>query len=171
MSETRGRQPITPPVSGIPVDRAQEARQATEEWSTYMPPGQLPLERKSPDFTARWVRFRLKNADDPKNIGMMRRDGYVPVPYEHRAEVLMDPDSVLPSASGNIEIGDVVLCRRSAIKSKMRKDHYAQKTADQIRGAKNQVKKAEDKRYPNTIFDSSETSFEAKRTRTAEFAD
>ncbi len=169
--ENRGRQPINQPVSAIPADRAHEVREQISRKYEYVPPGQLPLEKKNPDWTARWVRFRIKNSDDQKNVGMQRRDGYVPVPFEHRAEVLVDPDSVLPSASGNIEIGDVMLCRRSAERSRARQKYFFDKTQAQIRGAKNQVKEAEHQRYPGTISDTSTTSFEAPKSKVVEFQD
>jgi len=167
--ETRSRQPITPAVSAVPADRANEVREEVTRSYEYLPPGQLPNVRNSPDWTARWVRYRIRNADDPKNISMQLRDGYTPVPYEHRAEVLVDPDSVSSSASGNIEIGDVVLCRRSAERSKARKQYYANKTLDAIRGAKNTAQKAVDQPRYGSISDDSETSFEARRGRMNEF--
>lgn len=169
--ETRGNRPVPTSVSVTPVDRANDAREKVARKYEYLPPGQLPQTVKSPDWTARWVRFRLKNSDDPKNIGMHRRDGYVPVTYEQRAEVLLDPDSVLPSASGNIEIGDVMLCRRAAERSLARRNYYANLTSEQIRGAKHVAKKEEDARYPGTIEDNSTTSFQAARQKVAEFAD
>lgn len=167
--ETRGRQPITPAVSVVPADRASEAREQVAQRYEYLPPGQLPSVRNNPDWTVRWVRYLIKNAADPKNISKQLRDGYIPVPYEHRAEVLVDPDSVSVSASGNIEIGDVVLCKRAIERSMARKQYYADKTMESIRGAKNSAQKAVDNRRYGSISDDSETSFEARRGRMNEF--
>ena len=47
--ETRGRQPIAQPVSAIAADRAHEVREQVSRKYEYVPPGQLPLEKKHPE--------------------------------------------------------------------------------------------------------------------------
>jgi len=151
-------------VSAIPADRAVESReQASRKPYVYRPPSQLPDVKDHPDWTARWIRFRIKaGVDDPGNLGRQRRDGYEPVSFERRAEVLEDPDSVYQSASGNIEIGDLILCRRDSYKSKGRKQYFENLTQQQIRGAKQEFQKQEDPRYPGTTEGKTKISAQVK---------
>lgn len=159
----------TSPAGAIPEDRALANREEASRKYVYRPPGQTPDLKEHPDWTSRWVRFRIKNTDDPKNIGTQRRDGYEPVAFERRAEVLVNPDCVYPSQSGNIEIGDVMLCRRARYKSQARKAHYQEVTSQQIRGVKNQVKNSEHERYPGTISDDSTFSVQQAKQKQVEF--
>jgi hypothetical protein len=98
-----------------------------------------------------------------------RRDGYEPVPFASRAEVLIDPTSVSPCASGNIEIGDLILCRRATSISMGRREYYQDVTKKQIRGAINTVKNHEHEKYPGTIFENSMSAFERAPQREVEF--
>ncbi len=168
----RERQILTPPTRDVAPDTKPEIReQISRKYTPYRPPSQLPDRIVSPDWTLRWCRFRLKaGVDDPGNMSKHRRDGYEPVPYASRAEVLVEPDSVSPCASGNIEIGDLMLCRRATAISLARREHYQDLTKKQIRGAINKVKDQEHERYPGTIFDNSTHSFQRAPLREVEFS-
>ncbi len=162
-----------------PPERTLEPREtaaaAPRKPFVYRPPGELPETIKNhPDWTARWVRFRMSQGQsDPTNISKKMRDGFRFVPFEQRSEVLTDPDSVMQTAgSGNVEIGDVVLMRRPRYISAARSEYYAQVTRDQIRGAKNEVKKAEipGKNY-GSLSDDSTTSFATPKGKEVAFGD
>jgi len=163
------RNPITPPVNAIPGDRALNVREEESRKYVYRPPGQLPEVKKNPDWTHRWCRFRVKaGVDDPGNMGKHKRDGYEPAKYELRHDVLENPDAVFPDASGNIVIGDLVLCLRASYISKARKQYYEDLTKQQIRGAQQQVTKHQaaqgiDPRH-GSVEDSSKATFQSGRT-------
>ncbi len=157
------RQPMVPAASAMPADRVLESREQPSRKHIYRPPGQLPELKSNPDWTGRWIRVRLKaGIDDIANKGKAMRDNYAPVPWEQRGDVLVDPDSVFPSSSGNIEVGDLALFRRDREISRARKVYYEEYTAEQIRGARHKVKEFE---HPNAdrygkISDSSTSSFQ-----------
>lgn len=163
----------TPPVAAVPADRALDSREKTSRAPyVYRPASQLPDLKEHPDWTARWVRFRIKaGADDPGNLSKQRRDGYEPVPFDQRYDVLVDGDSVFAAQSGNIEIGDLILCRRNRYKSEARKQYYENVTRQQLRGARHELKKAEHPKYPGTISDNSTTAFAGGRAKQVEFGD
>jgi len=163
------RSPISPPVNAILGDRALESRVEETRKYEYRPPGQLPEVKKHPDWTARWCRFRVKaGVEDPGNMGKHKRDGYEPVKFEQRADVLVDADAVFPDPSGNVVIGDLMLCQRATQISQGRRKYYEELTQRQIRGAQHQVAKRQqaqgiDPRH-GTVEDSSKTTFQSGKT-------
>ena len=160
------RNPITPPVNAIPGDRALNAREEESRKYVYEPPGKLPKVKKSADWTHRWCRFRIKaGVDDPGNMGKHKRDGYEPVKFEQRFEVLEHPDTVFPDSSGNIVIGDLVLCLRHAYITQGRREYYEDLTKKQLRGAQQQASKNQhtqgiDPRH-GRVEDSSRSTFQS----------
>lgn len=160
------------PLTAKPVygDPALAAREQESREYVYTPPGQLPATLEHTDYTFRWLRFRLQgDTADPKNISKHRADGYHPVPYANAAEALVDPESVMASASGNIEVGDLMLARRPRWKTTARARYYDNRVAAEIRAVSQHAKGLVDPQYSGNISDN--TSHHFGRDRNVSFQD
>jgi len=131
--------------------RAADARdgetRAAEEIN-WRPPSLLPDPDPRPGYVHRWVRYGLAGAMDSKNVSERRREYWEPCKIEDYPEfghMVMDHGD---KASGNIEIGGLVLCRMPERIAAQRQAYYDRLNRNQISAIDDQLKKEENPVMP-----------------------
>lgn len=126
-------------------DRTPRQVQSREHTArdVYRPPSTLPDPDPVPGVVFRWVSTHVLGDHDPANVSNRFRDGWEPVKASDHPEL-----AVAATASGNIEIGGLMLCRNSEERMKARQRYYAQQNAAQMEAIDNQYMQQQDKRMP-----------------------
>ena len=124
-----------------PREIASREEEAREE--SYVPPSTLPVPNPEPGFTFHWVATHILGAADPTNVGMKLRDGWVPVKAADHPEVFLTG-----GASGNIEIGGLMLCKMPTKRYLARKAYYEKQARMQMQSVDTSLMKNNDPRMP-----------------------
>ena len=140
------------------IDRELETRERETRIRAYTPPQQLPDPIPQAGYSFRWVRTAMMGQSDARNVSMSRREGYEPVKVEdHREmELALDDSS---KASGNVEIGGLMLCKIPTEILEGRQDYYERLTQQQINSVDNNFMRENDSRMPLFTEKRSEVSF------------
>jgi hypothetical protein len=123
--------------------REQETRAEEAREESYVPPSTLPVPNPEAGFTFHWVATHILGAADPTNVGMKLRDGWVPVKAADHPEVF-----ITGSASGNIEIGGLMLCKMPTKRYLARKAYYENQARQQMQSVDTSLMKNNDPRMP-----------------------
>ena len=107
------------------TSRDMVSREKTMRYE-YKPSSTLPDPNPRPGVKFRWVATHILGQADPTNVSRKMRDGWEPVKASDHPELM-----VQGNASGNVEIGGLMLCRNSdeqvnAIGAYYAKQNYAQ---------------------------------------------
>jgi hypothetical protein len=95
---------------------------------------------------------------DARNVSMSRREGYEPVKVEDHPEMEMALDDS-SKASGNVEIGGLMLCKIPTEILEGRQAYYERLTQQQINSVDNNFMRENDSRMPLFTEKRSEVSF------------
>jgi hypothetical protein len=131
------------------------SREKTQRFE-YKPPSTLPDPAPQAGWAFRWVATHVLGTADPRNTSQKFREGWVPVKAEDHPEIAV-PGAV--NASGNIEIGGLVLCKISAEIARARDEYYARQTADQTESVDRNFMRENDARMPLFAQRKTEVSF------------
>lgn len=145
---------------GNRTDRELESRERQSRSSTpaYKPASQLPDPYEQDGYTFRWVRTAIMGQSDTRNVSTQRRDGYEPVRAEDHPELMLSMDHH-SGASGNVEIGGLMLCKAPTERIKARQAYYEGVNDQQIRSVDNSFMRENDPRMPLFSEKRSEVSF------------
>ncbi len=140
------------------IDRELETRERETRIRAYTPPQQLPDPIPQAGYSFRWVRTAMMGQSDARNVSMSRREGYEPVKVEdHREmELALDDSS---KASGNVEIGGLMLCKIPTEILEGRQAYYERLNQQQINSVDNNFMRENDSRMPLFTEKRSEVSF------------
>jgi hypothetical protein len=120
------------------VSREKETR------AVYVPPTSLPDPNPRPGIVHRWVMTAVLGKADPTNVSRRMREGWVPVKIEDYPELQM---AGMP-ATGNVEIGGLMLCAMPAETAKLRDDYYRKQAQAQMESVDNNFMSNNDPRMP-----------------------
>ena len=140
------------------IDRELETRERESRVRAYTPPQQLPDPIPQAGYSFRWVRTAMMGQSDARNVSMSRREGYEPVKVEDHPEMEMALDDS-SKASGNVEIGGLMLCKIPPEILEGRQDYYERLTQQQINSVDNNFMRENDSRMPLFTEKRSEVSF------------
>jgi hypothetical protein len=118
----------------------------TRETSTryeYQPPSTLPEPTPEPGWTYRWIATHILGQSDPSNVSLKMRDGWEPVKASDHPELRM-----AVNASGNVEIGGLMLCRAPEERMRARNEYYQSQAQKQVESVDNHFMKNNDPRMP-----------------------
>ncbi len=121
--------------------------------TSYVPPSTLPDPDPEPGMVFRWIATAVMGKLDPTNASKRLREGWVPVKAVDHPELQVAAD-----ASGNVEIGGLMLCKMPAAKAKQRDAYYRGQAADQVKSVDNHFMRNNDPRMPLFSEKRSETS-------------
>lgn len=141
------------------IDRELQSREReTRARATYVPPQQLADPTPQDGYTFRWVRTSIMGQPDARNVSMRRREGWEPVKAEDHPELLLslDPTS---QASGNVEIGGLMLCKAPTEQAQARQTYYEEMSKQQTASVDNNFLRENDPRMPLFSEKRSEVSF------------
>ena len=122
----------------------------------YKPPSTLPDPTPVAGWSFRWIATHILGAADPRNTSQKFREGWVPVKAEDHPEIAV-PGAV--NASGNIEIGGLVLCKIATEVARARDEYYARQANAQMDSVENTFMRENDARMPLFSQRKSEVSF------------
>lgn len=88
----------------VRTPRAIETREKTARYE-YKPSSTLPDPDPIPGITFRWIATHILGQSDPTNVSRKRRDGWEPVKAIDHPELMLTG-----TATGNVEIGGLMLC-------------------------------------------------------------
>lgn len=116
----------------------------TNARAVYVPPTSLPDPTPEPGYTYRWIATHVLGKSDHPNVSRKMREGWVPVKAEDHPELQLFGDA----ATGNVEIGGLMLCKMSIEQAKARDDYYAKQAQNQMDSVDNHFMRNNDPRMP-----------------------
>ena len=116
----------------------------TNARAVYVPPTSLPDPTPEPGYTYRWIATHVLGKSDHPNVSRKMREGWVPVKAEDHPELQLFGDA----ATGNVEIGGLMLCKMSVEQAQARDDYYAKQAQNQMDSVDNHFMRNNDPRMP-----------------------
>jgi hypothetical protein len=116
----------------------------------------------------RWIRYKLGDKEDSKNISRKFREGWVPYLIKDCPEDYTPPESARTKFGETISVGSLILCMMPRDLWKKRQEYFRERQARQFKSAHNKFRAAEDPNLP--IYQTNKDSFSRGR-RTPRSAD
>ena len=124
-----------------PRDNVSRDKQAR---AVYVPPTALPDPTPEPGYVYRWVATHVLGQAEPTNVSRKMRDGWEPVKAADHPELMITGNA----ATGNVEIGGLMLCKMPAERARSRDDYYDQQAQNQMESVDNHFMRNNDSRMP-----------------------
>jgi len=121
--------------------------------SVYVPPSTLPDPTPEPGWRYRWIATHILGEADPTNVSKKLREGWEPVKAEDHPELMLQGN-----ASGNVEIGGLMLCKQPEERVIARNEYYAKQAQAQMESVDNHFMRNNDPRMPLFKDNKSSTS-------------
>jgi len=112
--------------------------------TVYVPPSNLPDPTPDPDYTFRWVATHVLGQPLANNVSLQMRDGYEPVKAVDHPELALFGNN----ASGNVEIGGLMLCKAPKERVEARDEYYKKQAQNQMDSVDNHFMRNSDPRMP-----------------------
>ena len=112
--------------------------------AVYVPPTNLPDPTPEPGMAYRWIATHVLGQADPNNVSRKMREGWVPVKAADHPELMMMGNA----ASGNVEIGGLMLCKMSKEMAIARDEYYQKQAQNQMDSVDNHFMRNNDPRMP-----------------------
>jgi hypothetical protein len=120
------------------VSREKSAR------AVYVPPTSLPDPTPEPGIAYRWVATHVLGQTETRNVSTKMREGWEPVKAVDHPELQLYGNS----ATGNVEIGGLMLCKCSTEKMRARDEYYNAQAQTQMDSVDNHFMRNNDPRMP-----------------------
>ena len=124
------------------LETRQQEKQESRESDDWKPPSLLADPAPQDGWVFRWVRTGLMQQDDPMNVSMKMREGWVPVKAEDH------PELAISAFKGNIQQGGLMLMKMSAKKDAQRNEHYRNLAHGKIESVNSNLDSENDPRLP-----------------------
>lgn len=112
--------------------------------AVYVPPSSLPDPTPEPGYVYRWIATHVLGQADPTNVSRKLREGWEPVKAEDHPELML----VGNAATGNVEIGGLMLCKMPVESARARDAYYNRQSAAQMESVDNNFMRNNDPRMP-----------------------
>ena len=112
--------------------------------TVYVPPSNLPDPTPDPDYEFRWVATHVLGQPLANNVSLQMRDGYEPVKAVDHPELALFGNN----ASGNVEIGGLMLCKAPKERVEARSEYYNKQAQNQMDSVDNHFMRNNDPRMP-----------------------
>jgi len=112
--------------------------------AVYVPPSALPDPTPEPGWVYHWVATSILGQTNPTNVSQKLREGWEPVKAEDHPELLLPGNA----ATGNVEIGGLMLCKMPKEKFEARRDYYNSQAQNQMDSVDNHFMRNNDSRMP-----------------------
>lgn len=123
--------------------RDLESRAKTTR-AVYVPPTSLPDPTPEPGVVFRWIATHVLGQADPTNVSRKMREGWEPVKAVDHPELQLFGNA----ATGNVEIGGLMLCKMSAEQARARDEYYSNQAQNQMDSVDNHFMRNNDPRMP-----------------------
>jgi hypothetical protein len=111
--------------------------------AVYVPPSALPDPTPEPGWRYRWIATTVNGQSYAQNVARRMREGWVPVRAEDHPELMLPAN-----ASGNVEVGGLMLCKAPVEMVEARSAYYQQQSERQIESVDNTLMRQSDARMP-----------------------
>ena len=111
--------------------------------AVYVPPSALPDPTPEPGWRYRWIATTVNGQSYAQNVARRMREGWVPVKAEDHPELMLPAN-----ASGNVEVGGLMLCKAPVEMVEARSAYYQQQSERQIESVDNTLMRQSDARMP-----------------------
>lgn len=141
--------------------RTMETRELEQRPYVWRPANTLPDPDPQPGFEFRWVRTAFMNRPDPNNVNAKMREGWVPCTVEDQPRLaqMLALGAKNQTSTGNIEMGDLMLCKIPVEIARARDNYYQNATQAQTDSVNLNVMRENDARMPMFSERSSKVSF------------
>ena len=112
--------------------------------AVYVPPSALPDPTPEPGYVYRWIATHVLGQADPTNVSRKMREGWEPVKAVDHPELQLFGNA----ATGNVEIGGLMLCKMSKEQADARDAYYANQAQNQMDSVDNHFMRNNDPRMP-----------------------
>ncbi len=128
------------------IDRSNRDNKSRDKSArtVYVPPSNLPDPTPDPDYTFRWVATHVLGQPLANNVSLQMRDGYEPVKAVDHPELALFGNN----ASGNVEIGGLMLCKAPKERVEARDEYYKKQAQNQMDSVDNHFMRNSDPRMP-----------------------
>ena len=128
------------------IDRSNRDSKSRDKSArtVYVPPSNLPDPTPDPDYTFRWVATHVLGQPLANNVSLQMRDGYEPVKAVDHPELALFGNN----ASGNVEIGGLMLCKAPKERIEARSEYYNKQAQNQMDSVDNHFMRNNDPRMP-----------------------
>ena len=124
-----------------PRDLASREKQVR---TVYVPPTSLPDPLPEPGVAFRWIATHVLGQAETRNVSTKMREGWEPVKAADHPELQMYGNA----ATGNVEIGGLMLCKCSIEKMQAREEYYNKQAQTQMDSVDNHFMRNNDPRMP-----------------------
>ena len=134
--------------------RSVETRDKTSRQKQWQPASTLPEPDPIDGISFRWVRQSAMGEHDATNFSRSMKEGWEPCKLEDHPEIrgIVETGS---KQTGFVEVGGLVLCKRSAELTQQRADYYNGLTKGQMETVDKNLMRENDERMP--LFSERET--------------
>ena len=129
------------------VSRNQETRAATVQPASWVQPDLLPTPTPREGVVFRWVSVATLGQNDPNNISLRMREGWVPERADAHPEMYLIK-SEHDRFKDNVVIGGLMLCSAPAELMADRQRQMDKKTNDRMLAVDNELMRENDPRMP-----------------------
>ena len=112
--------------------------------AVYVPPTNLPDPTPEPGTAFRWIATHVLGQADPNNVSRKMREGWVPVKAVDHPELMLMGNA----ATGNVEIGGLMLCKMPKEMAIARDEYYQNQAQNQMDSVDNHFLRNNDPRMP-----------------------
>ena len=119
----------------------------------YTPSSKLPDPTPIPGMSFRWIATHVMSIADPTNVSRKRRDGWEPVKAADHPELMLEGN-----ASGNVEIGGLMLCKMPTDRVEDMDEYYQRQNKAQMESVDNNFLKNQDPRMATLFSERQSTS-------------
>lgn len=124
-----------------PRDLASREKQVR---TVYVPPTSLPDPLPEPGVAFRWIATHVLGQAETRNVSTKMREGWEPVKAADHPELQMYGNA----ATGNVEIGGLMLCKCPIEKMQAREEYYNKQAQTQMDSVDNHFMRNNDPRMP-----------------------
>jgi hypothetical protein len=124
-----------------PRDLASREKQVR---TVYVPPTSLPDPLPEPGIAFRWIATHVLGQAETRNVSTKMREGWEPVKAVDHPELQMYGNA----ATGNVEIGGLMLCKCPVEKMQAREEYYNRQAQTQMESVDNHFMRNNDPRMP-----------------------
>lgn len=111
--------------------------------AVYTPPSTLPVPTPQPGWSFRWIATSVLGESAASNVSKKAREGWEPVRAEDHPELRL-----AASASGNVELGGLMLCKMPTDMVDARNEYYRNQAQAQSDSVDNHFLRNNDPRMP-----------------------
>jgi hypothetical protein len=127
----------------------------------YVPATALDAPPAPRGMVLRWIRYKIGDKEDTRNISRKFREGWVPYLISEVPDDYIPPETAKTKFGDTVAVGSLILCKMPRELWKKRQEYFRERQARQFKSAHNKFRAAEDPNLP--IYQTNKDSFSRGR--------